>query len=45
MNLQMVKEFNVCDLYSKSDEPCDIKKLTAYYKRVIAKYFPDTMEW
>ncbi|KAF8655358.1 hypothetical protein AX16_003093 [Volvariella volvacea WC 439] len=43
--LKAVKAFNPYDLYSKSDEPCDIERLRPYYEELIAKYFPPVVEW
>ena len=40
-----VKAFNPYDLYSKSDDPVDPVKLRPYYETLIAKYFPDVIEW
>jgi len=40
-----VKEFNECDLYSKSDTPPSVESLAPYYKRVIRKYFPEVLKW
>ena len=43
--LEAVKAFNPYDLYSKNDEPVDIEKVKPYYQGLIAKYFPDVIEW
>jgi len=43
--LAAVQAFNPYDLYSKSDEPCDIEKLRPYYQNLIAKFFPKQMRW
>ncbi|KAI0353854.1 myo-inositol oxygenase [Trametes cingulata] len=43
--LQAVRAFNPYDLYSKSDEPVNVEKVKPYYQRLIAKYFPDVIEW
>jgi inositol oxygenase len=47
--LHWVKEFQKCDLYSKSDKPEDMpdpKKLHAYYDGLIKKYFPvEKLKW
>lgn len=43
--LNWVKEFNQFDLYSKADCQYDVQKLSVYYKKVIAKYFPEKLRW
>ncbi|EAU89686.1 myo-inositol oxygenase [Coprinopsis cinerea okayama7 len=43
--LAAVKAFNPYDLYSKSDERCDVEKLKPYYQSLIAKYFPPELDW
>ncbi|CDO71022.1 hypothetical protein BN946_scf184844.g26 [Trametes cinnabarina] len=43
--LEAVRAFNPYDLYSKSDEPVDVEKVKPYYQSLIAKYFPDVIEW
>ncbi len=43
--LEAVRAFNPYDLYSKSDEPADPEKLKPYYKNLIAKFFPEVIEW
>ncbi|KAH9478597.1 Inositol oxygenase [Psilocybe cubensis] len=43
--LEAVKAFNPYDLYSKSDEPCDVEKLRPYYQGLIAKFFPPVIDW
>ena len=43
--LAAVKAFNPYDLYSKSDEPVDPVKLRPYYESLIAKFFPEVIEW
>lgn len=40
-----MKAFNPYDLYSKSDDPADPVKLKPYYEGLIAKYFPEVIEW
>lgn len=40
-----VKLFNPYDLYSKSPEPPDWKKLKPYYEDLIAKYLPATLKF
>ncbi|KAI0628668.1 myo-inositol oxygenase [Trametes polyzona] len=43
--LEAVRAFNPYDLYSKSDEPVIVEKVKPYYQSLIAKYFPDVIEW
>ncbi|PCH35188.1 myo-inositol oxygenase [Wolfiporia cocos MD-104 SS10] len=43
--LTAVRAFNPYDLYSKSDEPVDPEKLKPYYQGLIAKFFPEVIEW
>ncbi|KAI0823468.1 myo-inositol oxygenase [Trametes gibbosa] len=43
--LVAVRAFNPYDLYSKSDEPVNVEKVKPYYQSLIAKYFPDVIEW
>ncbi|OCH94023.1 myo-inositol oxygenase [Obba rivulosa] len=43
--LVAVRAFNPYDLYSKSDEPVDPEALKPYYLGLIAKFFPDVIEW
>ncbi|KAI0687528.1 myo-inositol oxygenase [Earliella scabrosa] len=43
--LEAVRAFNPYDLYSKSDEPVDVEKVKPYYQGLIAKFFPDVIEW
>ncbi|KAI0641458.1 myo-inositol oxygenase [Trametes meyenii] len=43
--LEAVRAFNPYDLYSKSDEPVSVEKVKPYYQSLIAKYFPDVIEW
>ncbi|OJT07973.1 hypothetical protein TRAPUB_1123 [Trametes pubescens] len=43
--LEAVRAFNPYDLYSKSDEPVNVEKVKPYYQGLIAKYFPDVIEW
>ncbi|KIJ59961.1 hypothetical protein HYDPIDRAFT_177635 [Hydnomerulius pinastri MD-312] len=43
--LEAVRAFNPYDLYSKSDEPCDVEKLRPYYEGLIAKFFPAELKW
>jgi len=43
--LEAVRAFNPYDLYSKSNEPCDVEKLRPYYEGLIAKFFPSEIDW
>ena len=43
--LEAVRAFNPYDLYSKSDDPIDPEKVKPYYQGLIAKFFPDIIEW
>jgi len=43
--LKWVKLFNPYDLYSKSPEPPDWKKLRPYYEDLAAKYLPPTLKF
>ena len=43
--LKWVNLFNTYDLYSKSPEPPDIKKLRSYYETLIKKYLPETLKF
>ncbi|KAH9942213.1 myo-inositol oxygenase [Epithele typhae] len=43
--LEAVLAFNPYDLYSKSDDPVDVEKVKPYYQGLIAKFFPDVIEW
>jgi len=43
--LTWVKEFQKFDLYSKLPEKPQIEQLVPYYKRLISKYFPETLRW
>ena len=43
--LEAVRAFNPYDLYSKSDEPVNVDKVKPYYQSLIAKYFPEVIEW
>ncbi|KAL5498911.1 hypothetical protein ACEPAH_1429 [Sanghuangporus vaninii] len=43
--LEAVRAFNPYDLYSKSDEPCNVEKLRPYYQGLIAKFFPEEIDW
>ena len=43
--LAAVRAFNPYDLYSKSDEPVDPKKLKPEYQGLIAKFVPPVLDW
>jgi inositol oxygenase len=43
--LKAVQAFNPYDLYSKTDESVDPTKLRPYYEGLIAKFFPEVIEW
>lgn len=43
--LEAVRAFNPYDLYSKSNEHCDVEKLRPYYEGLIAKFFPPEIDW
>ncbi len=44
--LQLVREFQKCDLYSKSEKALDYQSLIPYYKELMIKYFPSkTLNW
>lgn len=45
LSLAAVKAFNPYDLYSKTDEPCDVEKLRPYYQNLIAQYCPPLLDW
>ena len=40
-----VRTFNPYDLYTKSHERPDVKKLRPYYEDLIAEYFPAKLKW
>lgn len=42
---QWVKRFNPYDLYTKSDVKPDWDAVLPYYRRLVAKYFPDSLWW
>ncbi|HEV8131120.1 MAG TPA: inositol oxygenase family protein, partial [Acidobacteriota bacterium] len=42
---QWVRRFTPYDLYSKSKERPNIKRLRPYYEDLIAKYFPPQLDW
>ena len=43
--LQDVLAFNPYDLYSKSDTRPNPAELRPYYEGLIAKYFPEKIDW
>lgn len=43
--LEAVHAFNPYDLYSKSDAPRDVAELRPYYEGLIAKFFPEEINW
>src|SRR5438552_1492205 len=43
--LPWVKEFNPYDLYSKSAERPDVRKVKPFYDELIAEYFPAELRW
>lgn len=43
--LKWVQLFNPYDLYSKSPEPPDWKKLKGYYEDLVGKYLPSTLKF
>lgn len=45
ISLEAVRAFNPYDLYSKTEEPCDMEKLKPYYQGLIAKFFPPSINW
>lgn len=45
IGLKWVKIFNSFDLYSKSDECPSLETVADYYKKKIAKYFPNPVRW
>ncbi len=42
---EWVCKFNEYDLYSKSDERPNVKKLRPYYENLIDQFFPKTINW
>ena len=40
-----VRRFNPYDLYTKSHERPDLKRLRPYYQDLIREYFPDKLSW
>lgn len=43
--LHWVKLFQKFDLYSKLPDKPNLEELVPYYKRIINKYFPQTLKW
>ncbi len=43
--LRWVQAFNPYDLYTKSHEKPDVKKLRPFYEELIAEYFPAKVRW
>jgi inositol oxygenase len=43
--LKWLKEFQRCDLYSKTEESIDVEKLRPYYQELMDKYFPPKLRW
>lgn len=43
--LKAVRAFNPYDLYSKSDGSVDAAALKPYYEGLIAKFFPEKLDW
>ena len=44
-NLKWVQAFNPYDLYTKSHEKPDVRKLRPFYEELIGKYFPEKIRW
>ena len=42
---EWVRKFNPYDLYTKHDAPPDAAALRPYYEDLIARYFPDEIDW
>lgn len=42
---EWVLKFNKYDLYTKSDERPDVKKLWPYYEKLISKFAPGKLDW
>jgi inositol oxygenase len=42
---EWVRAFNPYDLYSKSAERPDVRKLRPFYEELIAEYFPPALRW
>lgn len=44
--LPLLKDFQKCDLYSKSEVEIDVEKMLPYYIELIEKYFPNkVLDW
>ncbi|MCR9198265.1 MAG: inositol oxygenase [Planctomycetaceae bacterium] len=43
--LDHVRAFNQYDLYTKTDEPPDVQRLTPYYRELVDRYFPGPLAW
>jgi inositol oxygenase len=43
--MELVREFQPYDLYSKSPERPSLAKLRPYYEDLVAKFLPDTLMW
>jgi len=43
--LKAVRAFNPYDLYSKADAAPDAEALQAYYKGLVARWFPHELDW
>jgi inositol oxygenase len=44
-NLELLRRFQTCDLYSKVDELPDMEALRPYYAGLIEKYCPGVLTW
>ena len=44
-SLELIREFNKFDLYTKSEEVPDIEALMPYYQSLIDKYIPGKVKW
>jgi inositol oxygenase len=44
-HLEAVRAFNPYDLYSKSNERVRVAELKPYYETLIAKFFPNEIDW
>jgi inositol oxygenase len=42
---EWVRALNSYDLYTKSDEVPEVKRLKPYYEELVAEYFPPTLNW
>jgi inositol oxygenase len=43
--MEVVREFNPYDLYSKSAERPDLARLRAYYEDLVAEFLPPVLDW